>query len=143
MVSRAAQLHTPRGIAVGALLGSLGAGAVLLWLNYRVLGHPRLANKVAAGGLVVYLLIITAASMLPDHLLLGIAFIALQTGLAYWAADRLQGDAVRYHLARGGRAHSLGRSAGIGLLAGLSVIAVLLILTSVLGLSAPEVTPPG
>jgi hypothetical protein len=125
------------------MLGSLAAGAVLLWLNYRTLGNTRLANKVAAGGLALYLVIVTVASMLPNNLLLGTAFITLQTGLAYWSARILQGDAVQYHLTRGGQAHSILRAAGVGFLAGLSVILVLLIVSRLLGIPLFELPQPG
>jgi hypothetical protein len=141
--SRRPALYTPRGVAVGTLLGSLAAAAVLLWINYRALGHTRLANKVAAAGLLAYLAIITVASLLPNNLPLAVGFIALQTGLAYWAAEALQGTAVRYHLTQGGRAHSLVWAAGVGLLAGLGVVLVLLTVSSVMGVEVFEVPRPG
>ena len=40
-------LYSVRSIAVGTLLGSLAGGAAMLWLNYRNLGYPALANRVA------------------------------------------------------------------------------------------------
>ena len=134
------QLYTPQGIAIGTLLGSLAGGAVLLWLNYRAMGYHALARKVAAGGLIVYLLIIVVASALPDHLVLGLVFVALQTGLAYWAAWILQGDAIAYHRAQGGAVHSGLRAAGVGFLAGMAVVGLLLLITTALGIG-PVQTP--
>lgn len=136
------RLYTPQGIAIGTLLGSMAAGAVLLWLNYRALGYHALANKVAVGGGFIYLLVIGAASALPDHAVLGLLLIALQTGLAYWAAWILQGDAIAYHLNQGGGVHSLLRAAGVGLLAGLAVWVVVVTITNLLGI-APDSTPAG
>jgi hypothetical protein len=133
----AVRLYTPVGIAVGTLFGSLAAGAVLLWLNYRALGYHALANKVAAGSGVLYLIVIGAASALPDHPILGVAFMALQTGLAYWTAWILQGDAIAYHLTQGGAVHSTLRAAGVGVVAGLSVLLLLTAVTGVFGLSVP------
>jgi hypothetical protein len=134
------RLYTPHGIAIGTLLGSLAAGAVLLWLNYRALGYNALANKVAIGGGLIYLLVIGAASALPDQAVLGLLLIALQSGLAYWAAWILQGDAIAYHLGQGGSVHSLLRASGVGLLAGLAVWVVVLTITNLLGI-APDFTP--
>ena len=127
-------LYTPRGVALGTLLGSLAAAAVLLWLNYRALNRPALANKVAAVAFVLYLLVVVVASWLPENLLLAAAFIAAQALLAYWAAETLQGDAIRYHLARGAAAHPLPRTAVVGFLAGLSVVALLIVATTLLGI---------
>ncbi len=131
--SRAASLYTPVGIAAGTLLGSMAAGAALLWLNYRSLGNPGLANKVGGIGLLLYLVIVIVASMLPGGTLIGVGFLVLQTALAYWAAEALQGDAVRYHLAQGGHAHPAARAALMGLLTGLTAVLVLLIVTQLLG----------
>lgn len=138
-MNRSVRLYTPLGVAVGTLLGSLAAGAVLLWLNYRALGYRQLANKVAAGGLVLYLVIVLTASVLPDSRPLGMALVAAQTLLAYWAARLLQGEAVGYHLARGATAQSNLRAAGVGLLTGAAAVLVLLVVTSLLGL--PVVQP--
>jgi hypothetical protein len=134
------RLYTPQGVAVGTLLGSLAAGALLLWLNYRALGYHALANKVAAGGALLYLLIIGGAAALPGHAMLGLLLIAVQVGLAYWATWILQGDAIAYHQAQGGAVHSLLRAAGLGLLAGLVVWAVVLALMTLVGM--PEVVAP-
>jgi hypothetical protein len=133
------RLYTPQAVAVGTLLGSLAAGAVLLWLNYRALGYHALANKVAAGGVLLYLLIIGGAALMPDHAILGLLLIAIQTGLAYWSTWILQGDAIAYHQAQGGAVHSLLRAAGVGLLAGLVVWAVALVLMTLVGMPVAPV----
>lgn len=131
-------LYTPAGVAVATLLGSLAAGAVLLWLNYRSLGYARLANKVAAGAFALYLAILTLASAVPSNPAVAVGFMALQTGVAYGAARTLQGEAIRYHLARGSPAHSHLRAAGVGMLAGLSAMLLLMVVTALLGLSPTE-----
>jgi hypothetical protein len=138
----AIRLYTPAGIAVGTLFGSLAAGAVLLWLNYRAMGYRALANKIAAASGVVYLIVIGAASALPDHPMLGLVFMGLQTGLAYWTAQFLQGTAVAYHVKQGGAVHSTLRAAGVGLLAGLSVLIVMTVIASLLGLPGPATPSP-
>jgi hypothetical protein len=127
------RLYTPVGIAVGTLLGSLAAGALLLWLNYRALGYRALANKVAVGGALLYLLIIGTASALPDHVLLGLVLMALQTGLAYWTAWILQGDAIAYHVGQGGAVHTVLTAAVVGLLSGLAVWVVVMSVMALFG----------
>jgi amino acid transporter len=130
-------LYSVRAIAVGTILGSLAAGAVMLWLNYRNLGYPALANRVAALGGLLYLIIIGVASLLPNNPLLGVIFIALQTGLAYWTATALQSRAIAYHQQQGGPMYSTARGALVGFLAGISVIFAMLLIGSVLaGLTA-------
>jgi len=137
----AVRLYTPQAVAVGTLLGSLAAGAVLLWLNYRAMGYHALANKVAGGGALLYLLIIGGAAALPDSAVLGLLLIAIQVGLAYWATWILQGDAIAYHQAQGGAVHSLLGAAGLGLLVGLVVWAVALTLMALLGSSGTVASP--
>jgi hypothetical protein len=125
-------LYSVRAIAIGTILGSLAAGAVMLWLNYRTLGYPGLANRVAALGGLLYLIIIGIASLLPNDPLVGVVFIALQTGVAYWTATALQGKAIAYHQEQGGVMHSTIRGALVGFLTGISVIFLLLLIGSLL-----------
>ncbi len=128
----AGPLYSVGAIAVGTVLGSLAAGAVMLWLNYRNLGYPALANRVAALGGLLYLIIIGIASVLPNDPLLGVAFIALQTGIAYWTATALQAKAIAYHQQQGGAMHSLARGALVGFLAGITVIFAMLLIGTLL-----------
>ena len=120
-------LYSAGGIAVGTLIGSLAAAAVMLWLNYRALGYPRLANKVAIGSAIVYLIIVSLASLVPATPSAGIGFMALQTGLAYGATRLLQGRAIDYHLAQGGAVYSHLKGAFIGLLTGLALLLLLVL----------------
>ncbi len=129
---KAEPLYSVRAIAVGTALGSLAAGAVMLWLNYRNLGYPALANRIAAVGGLLYLIIIGFASMLPNDPLLGVVFIALQTGVAYWATTALQARAIAYHQQQGGAMHSTARGALVGFLTGITVIFAMLLIGSVL-----------
>jgi hypothetical protein len=126
-------LYSVRSIAVGTLLGSLAGGAAMLWLNYRNLGYPALANRVAVIGLLFYIILVGAASLLPNEPLPGVLFIAVQTGIAYWAASGLQGRAIAYHQQQGGPMHSTLRGALAGFLAGIAVIFVMLTIILMLG----------
>jgi hypothetical protein len=132
-VNPSTPLHTPLGVAMATLLGSVVAGAALLWLNYRALGYAALANRVAVLGVLLYLLVIGAASLLPGHPLLAVLLIAGQAGFAYWITLRLQGAALAYQRDRGVPPHAVAVSAALGLLAGMSVIVVTLALVSLTG----------
>jgi hypothetical protein len=129
-----APLYSVRGIAVGTLLGSLAAGVVMLWLNYRQLGYPGLANRVAVVALTLYAALVGATSLLPpDEPLWGVLFIALQTGIAYWAAQTLQGHAIDYHVQQGKPMHSTLRAALVGFVTGMVVIFAMLAINLLLG----------
>ena len=120
-------LYSAGGIAAGTLIGSFAAAAVMLWLNYRALGYQRLANKVAVGGVVVYLIIVSLASLMPANPWAGVGFMVLQTGLAYGAASLLQGSAIAYHQSHGGAVHSHLKGALVGLLTGLALLLLLVL----------------
>jgi hypothetical protein len=128
------RLFTPTGILVGTLLGSLIAAVAMIWFNYRVLGYPALGNRIAAAGLVFYLMVITAASMAPNTPALGIAVMLGQCAIAWWGAKTLQGDAIAYHVARGGGVHGLGMAGLVGLATGIVAVAIMLLLGRVSGL---------
>ncbi len=61
---------------------------------------------------------------------MSVLFIVVQSGIAYAIANALQGEAIRYHVARGGPMHSMFRAAGVGLLTGLAVLFALLTATT-------------
>ena len=88
------------------------------------------APSAALGGSMAYLLIIGFTALLPESLVIGTIMIVGQAALGYLLANQLQGTAIRYHLARGGKAHSNFRAAGIGLLTGFAIMfAVVLVAT--------------
>jgi hypothetical protein len=111
----------------------MAAGAVMLWLNYRVLGYPALANRLAVISVFLYLVLVGAVSLLPNEPLPGVLFIALQTGIAYSAARALQGRAIAYHQQQGGPVHSVLRAALTGFVTGTAVIFVMLTINLLLG----------
>lgn len=137
------RLHSPEGVALGTLLGNLAGGAVLLWLNYRALGHAHLANRILAAGGVGYFVVVVAASVLPGGWPVTIGFIALQTAVAYWVAESLQGAAVRYHLDRGGRTHPLPWTSGLGFLSGLLAMGLLAVAAALPELASGAAAPAG
>ena len=42
-----ASLYSVQGIVIGTVLGTLAAGIVMLFLNYRVLGNTNLSRAIA------------------------------------------------------------------------------------------------
>ncbi|MDH3643766.1 MAG: hypothetical protein OES38_16800 [Gammaproteobacteria bacterium] len=128
-------LYSLHGIVIATILGSFAAAVVILYLNYRSLNHQSLATKAAVGGTAAYLVLISIAAFLPESMMLGGAFIIIQTSLAYFAASRLQGSAIAYHRERGGAMQSNLRAAGVGLLTGLAFIFVFLVLGTLLAVA--------
>ena len=118
----AAPLYTLHGVVVATILGSLAAAVVIVCLNYLSLGSSSLAKKTALAGAATYLLVIGLTSLLPESLLIGSIMIVVQAVLGYLLANQLQGGAIRYHVAQGGRVHSNFRAAGIGLLTGFVIM---------------------
>jgi hypothetical protein len=129
-------LYSLHGIVIATILGSLAAAVVLMFLNYRSLNSPALARKTALGGSVAYLVLIGLAALLPDSMLIGGLFIVVQTLLAFFAAQQLQGKAIAYHREQGGAIHSNWRAAGVAMLTGLGILFVFLIFGTLLGLAA-------
>jgi hypothetical protein len=120
------KLFTPAGIALGTLLGSLVAAVVMVWLNYRTLGYPGLGNRIAAAGILLHLAVITAASVLPNHLAIGLALVLGQAAAVYWITQVLMGKAIAYHQEQGRAVHGFALAAATGLVAGLVSASILL-----------------
>lgn len=118
-------------VAVATVMGTLVAGAILMWLNYRSMGRADLANRTLQIAIFVQvLLVILTAMWIPADSALQLVPLILQTGLAWFAAGQLQSAALQWHLERGAGLHSVWRAAGIGFLVGL-VIAFVLVMGSV------------
>ncbi len=117
-----APLYTLHGVVVATILGSLAAAVVIVCLNYLSLGSPSLAKKTALAGAAAYLLIIGLSALLPESMVIGAIMIVVQALIGYLLANQLQGRAIRYHVAQGGRVHSNFRAAGVGLLTGLVIM---------------------
>ncbi len=139
-------LYSTQGILMGTILGSLAAGVVMIYLNYRALGRAGLATTLATWGTAIFLTIMVLSSLAPPTLTMGLVFMAAQVAIAYFLTEKLQGAAIRYHRERGGAMHSNVRAAGVGFLTGLSLF-LLLVLGASLFLAAtgnlPDPPPPG
>jgi hypothetical protein len=119
-------LYSTQGIVVGTILGSLAAGVVMLFLNYRALGRDALARTIGAWGGGIFVVVVVIASLVPGTPVFGLLFMVIQAGIAYFLTERLQGEAIRYHQAHAGPMHSTLRAAGVGFLTGMVLMFAML-----------------
>ena len=123
-------LYSVQGVVIASVLGSLAAGVVMLYLNYRALGKVDLAQRWALWGAAIYIVLILIATLLPNTATLALAYNVFQAIVAYFLATQLQGAAIAYHTSQGGSLHSNLRAAGVGLLTGLLLLFLLVFAAS-------------
>ncbi len=109
-------LYSVRGIVIASIVGSLAAGIVMLYWNYRTLGRTQLALRWALWGAGIYTVLILVGALLPNTGLLVLGYNVFQAIVAYFLASQLQGAAITYHQSQGGSMHSNLRAAGVGIL---------------------------
>jgi hypothetical protein len=136
-----------QGIVISTMLCSLAAAIFMLYSNYRSLGNPGLARKIAFGGGLLYLLLISASSAMTPSLELAVGAMIVQGTIAYLLADKLQGAAISYHREHGGLIYSNFRAIMVGFITGFvllfGLVALTLLYAAVTGdLSAPPATAP-
>ena len=105
-------LFDSNAVAAATLLGTPAAGASLMALNYRRLGHGMKAMNTLLIGIVVTALVILIGWNLPRAACSVIGF-ALLFGIRR-IAQVLQGPAVKEQVARGGRLGSRWAALGLG-----------------------------
>lgn len=125
-----APLYGPRGIVIGTIFGSLAAGVLMISLNYLALGRANLARSVGLAGVAAFLLFIGVSFLVPQSLVVALILSAIQAFIAYFLVDRLQGEAIRYHISQGGAMHSSLRAALVGFLTGTTLFFMLIMLTA-------------
>lgn len=130
-------LFSVRGIAVAAALGSVASGAVLVYLNYRALGYGRLARQAGLWGVVILLALMLTASLLPLNGATLILFTVLQGVIAYFLANTLQGEMIRYHRSHGGPMHSSFVIAAVVVLTQAVMVLLMFVLLLALGGGQP------
>lgn len=140
--SSAAGLYSVQGIVISTMLCSLAAAVFMLYSNYRSLGNPSLARKIAFGGGLLYLLLISASSALAPTLGLALGAMVIQGGIAYFLASTLQGEAINYHREHGGLIYSNFRAVMVGLITGFVLLFLLVTITLVMGAITGDLTPP-
>ena len=126
-------LYSVHGIVIASVLGSLAAGVVILYLNYRTLGRTQLAQRWALWGAGIYTVLIAIAALLPGTGAVVVAYNVFQAVVAYVLAKQLQGAAITYHRTQGCSIHSKVRAAGVGLLTGIVLLFVLVCATALWG----------
>lgn len=127
--AREGRLYSVQGIVIASILGSLAAGVVMLYWNYRTLGRTQLAQRWALWGAGIYTVLILITTLLPNTGILVLVYNVFQAIVAYFLASQLQGAAITYHQSQGGSMHSNMRAAGVGFLIGIVVIVFLLLVT--------------
>ena len=135
------RLYGPHAAAIATIMGSLIAGIVLAWINYRVLGRPDLARHVAWIGIVVQIVLLLVFTSLPPGPLVMFGLPLLQTAIAYWGTVTLQGRTIDWHLQAGATLHTSWRAVGMGLAVGFVIFFVAVIVIGVL-VSMGFITPP-
>lgn len=123
-------LYSLQGIIMGTILGSLAAGVVMIYLNYRAMGRANLAKTVTTAGAALFLVVMGLATLSPNTLLMAFVFMAVQVAIAWFLTDRLQGAAISYHRSQGGAMHSNVRAAAVGFLTGMSLFFILILVSS-------------
>jgi len=137
--STGVSLYSVRGIVIGTIVGTLPAGIVMMFLNYRALGRNNLAKTITAWGTAVFIMIMVIASFIPPSdtvglfLSYGLLFTVIQAVIAYFLADRLQGAAIRYHQENSGAMYSSPRAAAVGFLTGFILMFVMINVMAILG----------
>lgn len=136
-------LYTVNAVVMATVIGSLMAGVVLLALNYLTLGRRELAWRILQLGLATFAVLMAGAYALPADSALRLLMVPLQALIAGVASVLLQGPRIRYHLDRGGKAHSLWRAAGVALVTALLVMFVITLLSAlVIALTGAPLTAP-
>ncbi len=135
------RLYGPHAAAIATIMGSLVAGIVLAWINYRLLGRPDLARRVGWIGIVVQVLLLLVFSSLPPSQLVMVGLPLVQVAIAYWGMVYLQGRTIDWHLQAGATLHSSWRAVGMGLTVGFILFFAAVIVIGVL-VSTGFITPP-
>mgnify|MGYP001816410632 CR=1 FL=1 len=141
-------LYPVQGIVISTMLCSLAAAIFMLYSNYQSLGNPSLARKIAFGGGLLYLLLISASSAMTPNLGLAVGAMVVQGTIAYFLASALQGEAISYHREHGGLIYSNFRAIMVGFITGFvllfALVALTLLYAGVTGdLTAPPAAAPG
>ena len=126
---------------MGTILGSLAAGVVMLYLNYLALGRANLARTVITWGAALFVAVIMIASFAPNSAGFALLFMVIQAAIAYFATERLQGAAIRYHQEHAGSMHSNLRAAGVGFFTGMALFFALITVSIVWTLLTGANTP--
>ncbi len=129
-------------MVIATIFGSLAAGVYMMYANYRTLGYPKLAVRIAIVGWIIYALLIVATSWFPaNSLTMMIGFAVLQAAIAYGASQLLQGQALAYHAQHQGKFHSIWTAISVGFLAALVLLVILVanvLVLNALGLTTLE-----
>jgi len=135
------RLYGPHAAAIATIMGTMLAAVLLIWLNYQAMGRPDLARRAGWIGIGLQVLMLGVGALMPNNFALAMAMLFVQVAAAFWGTRFLQGDAIAWHLERGGTLHSPWRAMGLGLLVGFAIFFVLVLALTVLGTTGAVKVP--
>ncbi|MCP5183782.1 MAG: hypothetical protein H6993_07455 [Pseudomonadales bacterium] len=116
------RLFSTQQVVIATVIGSLIAGILLIWLNYRAMQRPDLATRVALAGLTLQGILLFLGFVLPESPWLSLTLMFAQILLVWLGTERLQGPAIHYHLRNGGATHSTWLAVGMGFAVGFALL---------------------
>lgn len=119
-------LYSPRQLAIAAFLGSPLAAAWFAAANFKALAQPAQARLILYWGVGLLAVVTIVSFLLPDGVPNSVLPIAYSMGVYYSAKNRFE-EAVRLHLASGGKLGSWWRVVGVSLLVSLVLVLVLVV----------------
>ncbi|HEY4062146.1 MAG TPA: hypothetical protein VGM30_09610 [Puia sp.] len=125
------KLYNNRSIYIGTILGGPFVAGYFAAENFKRLGRPALAKKSWIIAVAATILLIAAVLFIPGIEKVPPYIIPLvYTGLAQYFIMQHQGEAIKSHLANGGKLYSAWRGLLIGLIGAAILVACLFILLS-------------
>ncbi len=139
-------LFDRNAVMVATVIGSLIAGALLVWWNYRSMGRMDLAKRILTMGIVTQgALLVLALSTIEPNSVLQLLPLVIQLLIAWFGTEVLQGAAIRWHRERGASLQPIWRAAWFGLLTGMVILFVFIVVSALLAaagiITLPEPPP--
>jgi hypothetical protein len=138
----AVRLYKISGIALATAFGSVLAGGLLMFLNYRMLGLRRQATRALQYSALAIVVILGIALLIPTGWKVpNVVFTIPQLVVMTVLALQFQGDAIKAHRNGAGQMASNWRALGISLLVMVVVLASLFLTGMAIELLSPGSLP--
>ena len=109
------KLFSKAQVSLATFLGAPIAGALLMRLNYKALGHAKAAQQSLTVGIVGTAILLVVAFLLPEDFPTFILPLAALFAVQHWYR-KTQEETFKTHVANGGRKGSWGTTMGLSLL---------------------------
>lgn len=127
------QLYSIGGVGVATFFGSILAGGIIMWINFRRLGKFEAAQKTLIYTCFATIALFGVLMMLPDDLNIpDISFTIPQIIMMVSIAKAQQKADIDAHIRKGGKMASKWKAFGIGLLAIIPILAAIIGVTFLL-----------